>query len=48
MILYYPNGIHTANWYPVTPPAEAPIPLAPLVYGDYAMSPVLQPVFGSG
>lgn len=40
--LYYPNGIHTPNWYPEPPENEKLNPLAPLEYRDYAMTPSLK------
>lgn len=42
LILYYPNGIHSPNWYPAIPEGEAPGPLAPLEYTDYELSPSLR------
>src|SRR4051812_11325338 len=44
LILYYPNGIHTPNWYPAAPPNEVLNPLAPLEDADYPMSPSLLPL----
>jgi Protein of unknown function (DUF1552) len=44
LILYYPNGIHTPNWYPTVPVLEAPSALAPAQYDDYPTSPALQPL----
>ena len=44
LILYYPNGIHTPNWYPAAPPNETANPLAPLDYKDYPLSPALEPL----
>src|SRR5882724_5785594 len=44
LILYYPNGIHTPNWYPKSPAAEVLNPLAPVEYKDYELSPALQPL----
>ena len=44
LLLYYPNGIHTPNWYPTVTPPETPDPLLPAQYDDYPMSPALQPL----
>ena len=44
LILYYPNGVHTPNWYPTAPPDEVLNPSAPLEYTDYELSPALQPL----
>jgi hypothetical protein len=42
LVLYYPNGIHTPNWYPEAPENEVLNPLAPLEYRDYELSPALR------
>ncbi|MEP6715882.1 MAG: DUF1552 domain-containing protein [Terriglobia bacterium] len=44
LILYYPNGIHTPNWYPAAPATEVLSTLAPAQYTDYPLSPALQPL----
>jgi hypothetical protein len=44
LILYYPNGIHTPNWYPADPPDELPNPAGPLEYKDYPVTPALEPL----
>lgn len=44
LVLYYPNGIHTPNWYPEAPENEVLNPLAPLEYRDYELSPALRPL----
>ena len=44
LVLYYPNGIHTPNWYPAAPPNEVLNPAAPLEYKDYPLSRALQPL----
>ena len=42
LILYYPNGIHTPNWYPTAPATEVLNPAAPVEYVDYELSPALR------
>ena len=44
LILYYPNGVHTPNWYPKPPEGEVLNPSAPLEYTEYALSPALHPL----
>jgi hypothetical protein len=44
LVLYYPNGIHTPNWYPQAPENEVLNPAAPLEYSDYELSPALRPL----
>ena len=44
LILYYPNGIHTPNWYPSAPQGEVLNPAGPVVYKDYEFTPALKPL----
>jgi len=44
LVLYYPNGIHTPNWYPAAPEGEVLNPAAPLVYRDWPTTPSLEPL----
>src|ERR1044071_2357272 len=44
LILYYPNGIHTPNWYPDPPEGEALNTAGPLEYKNYEFTPALKPI----
>jgi hypothetical protein len=44
LLLYYPNGIHTPNWYPAAPEGEVIPAPGPRVYKDYEFTPALKPI----
>jgi len=44
ILLYYPNGIHTPNWYPEMPEDFVGTGLAPAETADWKLTPSLEPL----